>query len=538
MNQEQRALLAAGISFVIFIAWYHFYGSRLPSSGQVSQPPPPIVSTSEPPAVLEQAATQVTPHLLPEEKTTFRNGKVTWELTSHGGQLHKIILHDYHEGIHKESRPINLILSEQDQVLTLVCDQCNFALPQESSYQVISKTDQEIIYEGQNNDLLVRKKFIFPSSDNYPFELEISLENRSTTGLTGAIGLVWKAAQKKEPPKGFLQSLKGPADLRDFLYQIGNQTKRANYKKGETSSIAGSVTWAEIKDRYFVMALVNRRVTSETSLKMMSGEGETSLILSPGKFGLSIGGRHEEKFTIYAGPKDRGHLQKIGVGLEKSIDYGYFSFLAVPLFWLLIFFQKLIHNWGFAIILLTIFIKILLNPLSVKSFRQMKEMQKIQPRLQELKEKYKEDRQRLNTETMQLFKSHKVNPMGGCLPMLLQIPIYIALWKVIYNSIELYNAPFFWFYRNLSAPDPYFILPILSGVVTILQQKLTPSTTTDPVQKQMMMIMPLMFTAFMLFLPLGLVLYFFVNTVMSVAQQYSYQKDIRLRDLLRPRKRT
>ena len=188
-----------------------------------------------------------------------------------------------------------------------------------------------------------------------------------------------------------------------------------------------------------------------------------------------------------------------------------------------------------AILLLTIFVKVLMNPLTIKSMKQMKEMQRLQPRLAELKEKFKNDKQRLNMETMQLFKSHKVNPMGGCLPMLLQMPIYISLYKVLYNSIEIYHAPFFGFYKDLSAPDPWFILPILLGVSMVLQQKMTPSPSADPAQQQMMMLMPVMFTAFMLFLPLGLVLYIFVNTAMSVTQQWMYRKDIRWRDILRGR---
>ncbi|MBI2981059.1 MAG: membrane protein insertase YidC [Deltaproteobacteria bacterium] len=189
-------------------------------------------------------------------------------------------------------------------------------------------------------------------------------------------------------------------------------------------------------------------------------------------------------------------------------------------------------NWGLAIILLTIVVKVLLNPLSIKSLKQMKGMQDLQPRLKEIREKYQNDKQRLNLETMQLFKSHKVNPLGGCLPMLIQMPIYIALYRVFYNSIELYHAPFFGFYRDLAAPDPYFIFPALLGVFMVLQQKLTPSATADPAQRQMMMMMPILFSGFMIFLPMGLVLYIFVNTFMSVAQQFMYQRNIRFRDLI------
>ncbi len=165
----------------------------------------------------------------------------------------------------------------------------------------------------------------------------------------------------------------------------------------------------------------------------------------------------------------------------------------------------------------------------------MKAMQKLQPKLKELREKFKDNRERLNMETMNLFKTHKVNPMGGCLPMLLQMPIYFALYKVLFTATELYHAPFFGPYQDLSAPDPYFVLPILLGIMMVLQQKLTP-TAGDPSQAKMMMIMPIMFSGFMLFLPVGLVVYIFVNTVMTVVQQYFHHRDINLFDLIKAKK--
>jgi YidC/Oxa1 family membrane protein insertase len=160
-------------------------------------------------------------------------------------------------------------------------------------------------------------------------------------------------------------------------------------------------------------------------------------------------------------------------------------------------------------------------------------MQKLQPKLTEIREKYQNDRERMNLEMMNLFKSHKVNPMGGCLPMVLQMPVYIALYKVLYNAIELYHAPFFGFYRDLSAPDPYFISPVLLGIFMVVQQKMTPSATQDKAQANMMLMMPVMFSAFMLFLPSGLVIYIFVNTLMTVVQQYLHQHEMSFADLLR-----
>ena len=163
----------------------------------------------------------------------------------------------------------------------------------------------------------------------------------------------------------------------------------------------------------------------------------------------------------------------------------------------------------------------------------MKAMQQLQPKMKEIKKKYADDKTKQQQEVMQLFKTHKVNPAGGCLPLLLQFPVYIALYKVLWNAIEIYHAPFMWIYADLSAPDPFYISPVLLGVFMFLQQKLTPTASTDPAQQKMMMIMPVMFTVFMLFLPVGLVIYIFVNTVMSVVQQYMMKRDISSRDLIK-----
>ena len=217
-----------------------------------------------------------------------------------------------------------------------------------------------------------------------------------------------------------------------------------------------------------------------------------------------------------------------GAGLDKSIDYGIFAILALPILHGLRILHSVLRNWGLAIITLTILIRLLMNPLTIKSLKSMKAMGELKPQLDELRTKFKDDKQRLNTETMQLFRRHGVNPMGGCLPMLLQMPIYLVLYKVLYSAIELHHAPFFGFYKDLSAPDPYFVMPVLLGVFMLLQQHLSPMTGQDPANKMMMKLMPIMFTVFMLFLPSGLVLYILVSTVLGVAQQWKYQKNISL----------
>ncbi len=230
-----------------------------------------------------------------------------------------------------------------------------------------------------------------------------------------------------------------------------------------------------------------------------------------------------EKFSLYVGPKEYDRLKAAGHELERAVDFGWFTVIAKPLFVALKYFYKLVGNWGWAIIILTVIIKVLFAPLTHKSQKSMKRMQKLQPLFAELKEKYKGDPAKLNKEMMELYKKHKVNPMGGCLPMLIQIPVFIALYRVLGNSIELRHAPFMFWLHDLSAKDPYYVLPILMGVSMLVMQKMTP-TTMDPKQNMMMMLMPVIMVFMFISLPSGLVLYFTVSNLLSMAQQFYINK--------------
>lgn len=212
-------------------------------------------------------------------------------------------------------------------------------------------------------------------------------------------------------------------------------------------------------------------------------------------------------------------LRSYNLDLEHIIDFGFFSILARPLFWILKFFDRFTGNYGWSIILLTIIVRTPFIPLLSKSQKSMRKMQKIQPKLNELREKYKKDPQRLQKETLEMYKKHKVNPVGGCLPMLLQIPVFFALYKVLMVAIELRGAPFMLWITDLSAKDPYYILPIVMGITMVVQQKMTP-TSLDPKQNRMMMLMPVVFTFMFLNFASGLVLYWLVNNLLSIIQQF------------------
>ncbi len=234
---------------------------------------------------------------------------------------------------------------------------------------------------------------------------------------------------------------------------------------------------------------------------------------------LAPGSTGEWTTRFFAGPKDQNRLEQIATNLNLTVDYGFLWWLAVPLFKILDWIHNLVGNWGGAIILLTVLVKLVLYPLSAASYRSMANMRRVAPQMKRLQERYADDRQKLSQEMMALYKKEKVNPLGGCLPMLLPMPIFIALYWVLFESVELRHAPFMLWIDDLSAMDPYFVLPLLMGASMYLMQLMTPAMG-DPMQQRMMRLMPIMFTVLFLFFPAGLVLYWLVNNLLSMAQQW------------------
>lgn len=227
----------------------------------------------------------------------------------------------------------------------------------------------------------------------------------------------------------------------------------------------------------------------------------------------------------FLGPKVPKELAAAAPNLDRTVDFGWLFFIAVPLFWLLEHIEALVGNWGVAIILLTMLIKLAFFQLSATSYKSMARMRKLQPRLQHLRERYGDDRQKLNQAMMQLYKTEKINPLGGCLPIAVQIPVFLSLYWMLLESVALRQAPFVLWIRDLSAPDPYFVLPILMGVSMFFQQRLNPAPA-DPLQAKVMMLLPVVFTAFFLWFPSGLVLYWLTNNILSIAQQWVITKRI------------
>ena len=313
---------------------------------------------------------------------------------------------------------------------------------------------------------------------------------------------------------------------RKFFYQAGTDLVEKEKLFGPDR-----IRWAGYGDTYFLSAII-------------PPEGDTySLLLSAKEGTVAIKlampwNRQPVTYTVYVGPKELSALNAVNPSLERAIDFGWSHFIARPLLSLLKLSHSLTGNYGIDIILLTILVKLIFFPLSLKSFKSMAAMQKLQPQLEQLRTQYQNDRETLNREMMEMYRRHKINPLGGCLPLLVQFPVFIGLYQVLMMAIEIRQAPFFGWIQDLSRPDRLgtFVLPfvdppgipvltVLMGGTMIMQQAITP-TPGDPVQQKMMMLMPLIFTVMFVNFPAGLVLYWLVNNVLSITQQYAYNKGL------------
>lgn len=337
----------------------------------------------------------------------------------------------------------------------------------------------------------------------------------------------FQMVRDEKPPEG--DSKMVPTFTGIAVYTEKEKFQKVSFEdveKGKTSYPKNSVDgWIGMLQHYFVSAWLPQKGEPREfyTRRLEDGLFAAGTILRMSK--AEAGGGAKLNIRLYAGPEEQGKLADIAPGLDLTVDYGWLTVIAVPLFWVLDWLHKWVQNWGVAIILLTIIIKLMFYPLSAASYRSMAKMRVVAPKLQKLKDQYGGDRQRLQQAMMELYKTEKINPLGGCMPIVVQIPVFIALYWVLLGSVELRHAPFILWIHDLAAKDPYYVLPILMGLTMIIQTWLNP-TPPDPVQAKVMKIMPLVFSIFFFFFPAGLVLYWLVNNILSIAQQWHITRMI------------
>jgi YidC/Oxa1 family membrane protein insertase len=289
--------------------------------------------------------------------------------------------------------------------------------------------------------------------------------------------------------------------------------------------VVASDGWVAMLQHYFMAAWIPPSGSVQTFFTNVLDNSRYIIGMYAEPITVPEGSSHTFEDKLFVGPKLQHTLAAIAPGLELAVDYGWLTILAQPIHWMLSKIHAILGNWGWAIIILTVLIKAAFYKLSETSYKSMANMRKMTPRIQALKDRYGDDKQRLNQAMMELYKKEKINPLGGCLPIVVQIPVFIALYWVLLESVELRHAPFVLWINNLSAPDPYFVLPLIMGVSMFIQQRLNPAPP-DPIQAKVMMSLPFVFTVFFAFFPSGLVLYWVVNNILSIAQQWHITRNI------------
>jgi YidC/Oxa1 family membrane protein insertase len=558
--EQARLLIAIVLSFLVFFIWNVFFlePEAPPPQGQA-----PVESPADPTAAPETAPPETpTASESPEEAPpdlaasspptpapdparparilTVENDLYRLQLSERGGAVVRIILKDYRETVAEDS-PQKALLDEAIGGGTAIAGFTGGGVPdlRDALFTVDASEDAVLVEGGEQrltfswrspNGVAVDKTFTF-RPDSYLIGLETAVTNGAGAPINGSQTL---SLFNRLPGASTRFGFEGPSALvDDSLEQV--QAKDIEDKDTYT----GRIGWFALESQYFMTSAVPRQpVDGRVHLAASPEEVLENRFISAEQ-SLAPGEREMMAYNLFFGPKSVSLLRGYDNGLARAIDFGWFDFLAKPILWVMNLIHKVIPNYGVAIILLTILIKILLWPLGNKSYKSMAEMKKLQPLMAEIREKYKDDKQKMNEELMGLYRIYKVNPVGGCLPMVLQIPVFLAFYRMLYGAIELRHAPFIGWINDLSAPDRLFrfdfaiplmhppygipVLTVVMGATMFLQQKMSPPPG-DPSQAKLMMFMPLMFTVIFINFPSGLVLYWLVNNILSIAQQYYVTK--------------
>ncbi len=389
---------------------------------------------------------------------------------------------------------------------------------QQSNYSLDSgQLIVDLLYTDPSNVEII-KRFTF-SSDDYLINIQYLINNQSQNSWSANFFGDIKRDRSPDP------SSTGGFGLRDFMGAAisleDDPYKKIDFDDIDNGEPAYPVTggWAAFSQHYFLSAWVPQQDQTNTYTTRKNAAGEYLIGFVSPLISVQPGQVQTVEANFWAGPKDQNRLEEIHQDLDLTIDYNWLWFIAQPIFWLLMKINSVIGNYGWSIIGLTFVIKIIFMRLSASSYRSMAKMRRLTPKINQLKDRYGDDKQKLMQAQMELWKKEKVNPLGGCLPMLLQMPVLIGIYWVLMKSVELRQAPFLLWYKDLSVMDPYFILPLIMGASMFISQTLSPMATTDPVQAKVMKLMPVIFTVFFLWFPAGLVLYWLVSNIFNIVQQ-------------------
>lgn len=555
---QARLIIAIALSFLVFLIW-----GLLPGNKRAVEPQKEPPRLYQPESVPEGLFGEVPQVVLPEKRSidrtpaeafveaipdpsrtiTVNTPLYTVKISEKGAAFVSFVLKDYRETMDEDSPFLEMIGPEIETGIFQLdfVDKAVRGLPG-AAFLVDRTTDsisvqdrvEAVSFSSVSEGVRIEKTFFFDPT-SYLIECRVTVENGSGQSIEDSLVLVLRKRFKQE---GRSFGFEGPSAM------INNARENVDLDDIEDKNVySGELKWMTVQDRYFMIAIIPETAVAATM--HLSYPEESKVLTSRYIAAKAVIEPYDRKvfsYQLFLGPKDTSILKGLGSDLEKAVYFGWFDPIAKPCLWVMNLFYSVIPNYGVAIILLTLLSKLLLWPLGVKSYKSMAEMKKVQPLMAELKEKYKDDKQKMNQEVMALYRTYKVNPLGGCLPMVVQMPLFFALYRMLYEAIELRHAPFFGWITDLSAPErlvlfpishlpfmepPYGIpvLTIVMGATMFLSQKMQPPMG-DPAQAKMMMFMPVIFTVFFINFSSGLVLYWLVNNVLSIAQQQYVTKHV------------
>lgn len=552
-DQGKRLMLAVGIAFGIMLLWTTLFPPEKPPEEEPkkevaaeTEKAAPAASArnrgDEPTAESETPSSEVAVPAAPrgeEQIFEFEFENIRARFSSYGAALTSYELLLPRLANLKTKKPENLVRVSDDAYrnLRIWFEDSTYNIPRDAEWHGEKRSDTELVFTWESKDIRVVKDIMF-HPDEYMIVMDVSLE---LVGASSAKQSLAVSLYSKQDPKageaGMFERVERLWKSACYMdEEIKKKSTKSLRKKGEKKR-SGEIYWGGFDHAYFLVATsfkdVEGRRTDCNAYPLEDIEGGMGVDMVQDAVELKISEPGlRSRMAVYMGPKYRDALAAtskvsgIDTKFEESVDLGFLGIIAGPLLSLLNFFQGFVINWGIAIFLLTLVVKGLTLPWTHKSMKSMKAMSRLKPQLEKIKEKYKDDRARQNVETMNLFKSHKVNPMSGCLPMLLQMPIWFALYRALTVAGELYQAPFIpgWI-DDLTIPDPYYVMPVLLTGMMFLQTRLTPSTGTGAQQKMLMYGMPIMFGVFSFFFPAGLTLYIFTNTVFTALHHLYMHKS-------------
>jgi YidC/Oxa1 family membrane protein insertase len=549
--EQFRMIMAIVLSCIVFLGYNYFFGEKndqkvvLQESSPTQESPivkPETIAAENKSGSVPKPAEPTPTGNISGKVITIESALYTVKIDTRGAIIKSFQLKEYRETVDKNSPPKELI-SKENSLGTLQIELAGNSLPglpgavfeseQLPERVVLSDQPVEIPFTWVSDQgVSVEKRYRF-SPGNYLIGLDITLSNPSQTAFQDSVTLsLLNSAAESNNQYGFEGA---SALINTKLEQIKTDSiEKKNFYKGQ-------IGWVSLQDRYFLTSLIPKGIGGDAGMQLTLKEPQ---LLEARWVGPQIVVPALDKktltFDLYFGPKKISVLKSFENGLDRAVDFGWFDFIARPCLWIMNYIYYVIPNYGIAIIILTVFIKAILWPLGQKSYKSMNQMKRMQPLMSEIREKYKNDKRRINEETMALYRTYKVNPLGGCLPMVAQIPVFFAFYRMLYEAVELRHAPFMGWVNDLSAPDRLFhfnvssipfmeppygipVLTIIMGATMFIQQKMQPPMG-DPAQAKMMMFMPVIFTVIFINFSSGLVLYWLVNNILSIAQQYFVSK--------------